>query len=105
MLQCWKEDVHRNEHEVMNKLLAKRFKQNVDYIHRNEILKSIITKPKTVNNFYHQVMDSKSYDKQGYFLYVKKKREEENETNNVALESLSCITIDDDDDDPRKVIN
>lgn len=77
VLENWKEILRRTQHGWMDKALTRKFKQDDDYIRRNETLKLIKKqKPKTISTIFNQIMDCKLNLTQAYFDYIKRKRDE-----------------------------
>lgn len=98
-MQSWQETMDMSNHNVMNKLLIKKFKQSDDYIERNETLKLIkSSKPKSITSVYNQIMDSKSYNKQSYFDYIRNDIETDVvDLDKVVSSSIDSISINDEE--------
>lgn len=79
----------------MDKMLIEKFRQDDDYINKNETLKIIkTTKPKSTSRLFNQLMNRKSYDEEAYFDYLKKS--EEHDDIPTLSEEVNCVSLDDD---------
>lgn len=76
-------------------MLIEKFRQDADYLNRNETLKIIrTTKPKSTSSLFNQIMNRKSYDEEAYFDYIKKTKEHD-DIPSISV-AVNYISIDDD---------